>query len=88
MIVKAKCSHLPEPSVPEATGEQPSHASHAGAGGACSEPVPPTWSLLAGWEKKKKKKGRLPWQPVEQLPASSHCASRLGRCQGRSPPPT
>ena len=47
MIVKAKSSHLLEPSIPEATGEEPSHSSHPG--GASSEPVPPTWSLLAGW---------------------------------------
>lgn len=75
---KAKSSHLPEPLVPEATGEQPSHASHAGD--ACSEPVPPTWSLQAGLgegegEKKKKEAGchgnreaGFPHLPLSQLP--------------------
>lgn len=71
-IVKAKCSHLPEPLVPEATGEQPSHASHTG--GACSEPVPPTWSLLAGWGKEVGCCGNR-----GTASRTSICASRLGR---------
>lgn len=70
MIVKAKSSHLLEPSVPEATGKQPSHSSHPG--GANSEPVPPTWSLLAGWGVGGGGRKRpVAMATVEQLPASA-----------------